>query len=753
MPYNQKYFFEFDTLKTANKATKYYRVVFSKLEDIAYTYDLIELKASNSPFVLTYRSPEDNAFSPIKTSSAEINILYPYDPAAGTPEPDEFLDNTTESLWLVQLYEITSNGTVSTLKWQGFLINDVQYEWQDAYYYRLVATDNLAVLKDVKFSDDNEFKMIDYIPTDGITVKDFIIKVVNKTSNTLNYKFAWTLSNDSTDVTLDLLYTSLYTLIDWKTFQPKNIYSVLEDLLKTLGCIIYQDNNDATWTILNVPEIGTRTDNEVPYTEYDSAGSVVTTGVINLNSSINKGLTDLVWRDKNQIVSFLKPIGNYSIEIPYIHKNLFRNYSFQVDTGGTATPTGWDLTGGFNVTTGTNGGADRFGFTYDDYYLTVTDSEANNIIPIDNSMYLSQEVVLDNSAVISSSGSNYQFLIFLEFKTFNRKSSPAATLEGFNFRIASRLAAPINTCFYDTEQYPVNRDNGGQWVYGPASALCRTPVFASWDSPYQRVSILTKGINLTNNGNQLRVDFLKYRYDPLTSTGESYDLDEMKVSIVHNSYRYLNALKFGVYFNKKFSTLERKSIFTGGYNSFDWYIFEGALGLKENTYNTLYCSSLWDRHWEQHDETTFNYLDAIVAKSVLSFYRNISRKFTGNIWGEEISYPKYFEIESATNKNASLNITNAFENRITIDSGICESTLCGTNYLTEYYELPAKFLMVEASFDYQQSTTSVNLHEDLTSTIETNFQAGFGGFQYGQGTLPGSFGASTNAEQEPIEGE
>jgi len=189
MPYNQKYFFEFDTLKTANKVTKYYRVVFSKLEDIAYTYDLIELQAANSPFVLTYRSPEDNAFSPIKTSSAEINILYPYDSATGTPEPNEFFDASDEITWLVQLYEYTSNGAVSALKWQGYLLDsDVQYEWQDAYYYRMTATDNLSVLKDIKYSATDTFRCPDYAPLDGVSVKDFVIELVNNTNNLLNLR-------------------------------------------------------------------------------------------------------------------------------------------------------------------------------------------------------------------------------------------------------------------------------------------------------------------------------------------------------------------------------------------------------------------------------------------------------------------------------------------------------------------------------------------------------------------------------------
>jgi hypothetical protein len=747
MPYNQKYFFEFDTLKTANKVTKYYRVVFSKLEDIAYTYDLIELQAANSPFVLTYRSPEDNAFSPIKTSSAEINILYPYDPATGTPEPDEFLNNTTDTLWLVQLYELTSNGAVSALKWQGYLINDVQYEWQDAYYYRLVATDNLAVLKDVKYSDDTEFKCPDYLPLEGVSVKDFIIELVNKTGNTLNYKFAWELYNDSNPITLDILFTSKYIGIDWKTYQPKNIYPVLEDILRTLGCIIYQDNNDATWTILNVAEIGTRTDNEVPYTEYDSTGTFVTTGVIELNSSINKGENDLVWRDKNQIVSFLKPIGSYELAIEYIGKNLLQNYSFQEDD---VLPDGWQTFGTFPTTIETDGNTD-FGISYDTNYLDITASESNGA-SLDVTNYFYQNINLENTLVTTSTSNraNNFFSVLVEFKSYCNFSTLSSTGEGYNFQVWKD--DPVRgVVFYDTTAFANNIDNGGNWMYGVGADASRIAVFADGENPYQKVTLLTRGIGLNDLPLTLRLVFLKFRYDFSVSSSGTYKIDETRMTIIPTKYKNINKFKYIATQNPKFNTVKQQSIFTGGFKGYDWYAVEGALGLKDIN-DKLYCNNLWDRHWEIHDESSINYLDSIVAKSIISFYRNISRKFTGNIWGEQISYPKYFEIESATNKNAPIEVANAFEARVLANIGECETVLCGSNYLTEYYELPAKFLMIEASFDYQQSTTSVNLHEDLTSTTETNFTAGFGGFEQGTGVFPQQIGASTtNFEQEPTE--
>jgi hypothetical protein len=84
------------------------------------------------------------------------------------------------------------------------------------------------------------------------------------------------------------------------------------------------------------------------------------------------------------------------------------------------------------------------------------------------------------------------------------------------------------------------------------------------------------------------------------------------------------------------------------------------------------------------------------------------------------------------------------------DEGTVETTYCGSNFLDEFSAINSNFLMIEATFDYANSTTLVNLHEDLTNTIETNYKAGFGGFQQGTGIFPQQVGATTtNFEQDP----
>jgi hypothetical protein len=739
MPYNDKYFFEFDTLKTANNATKYYRVVFSKLEDIAVTYDLVELTPSNSPFVLSYRSAEDFAFSPIKTSSAEINILYPYDASADVPQPELFFDASDEVSWRIQLYEITSAGTISTLKWQGFLIdNDVQYEWQDAYYYRMTATDNLAVLKDVKYSDVNEFRCPDYAPLEGVSVKDFVIELVNNTGNTLNYKFAWNLYNNGVEITLDALFTSKYSAIDWSKLSPYDCNKVLNDLLISLGCIIYQDNNDATWTILNVAEIGTRTDNEVPYISYDSTGTLITTGVIEFNSSINTGATDLVWRDKNQIVSLKRPLGSVDFIHPYVMKNLLDNYSFQEDL----IHSGWADNGTFNSTVGTDAYGVT-GITYDKNILSISSSE-DIAGSVDVSNYFYQNINLSNTEVINVNTSDF-WSVYLDYESFADYQSALGGSQAYNFQITFNRTAPLNDIFYDLSE-PTSIDVDGVWT---TWAEARIPVWSTDGSALQKVNLYTKYTKLYNETETIGLRYLKYR-KPFGSGG-SYAIDSVRLCITPVTYKLVTEIKFKAYKNLKYQKKDFKTIYTGGYNLYDWYVLEGALGLKDIN-NKLYCNGLWDRHFEVHDESSFNYLQAIVSKSILSFYRGVSRKFTGNIWGEQISYPKYFEIDQAQDLQYIDDILTAYQTRLDNDAADIENTFCGSNYLTEFAGLNSKFLMVEATFDYANSTTSVNLHEDLTSTSESNFEAGFAGFTTSpNGILPGSFGSSTQGQEVPTE--
>jgi hypothetical protein len=739
MVYNDKYFLEFDTLKTADAEIKYYRVLFSKKEDTAITYPLVEMQGSNAPFVLTYRSAEDNAFSPIKTSSAEINIFYPLNAASDIPTPTTFFDATLEYNWRVQLFEITDNGATSTLKWQGFLINsDIQYEWQDAYYYRLTATDNLSVLKGKKYTADNAFRCPTYDPITGIQVKDFIIELVNFAGNLINYKMAWNLYNDTTEIRLDDIYTSKYNGVDWATYQPRNVNDILKNLLESIGAILYLDNNDCSWTVLNVSEVGTRTGNLVPYDLYDYATTYISSGDINLNSSINTGGTDLVWRDTNQIVTLNKPYGRVQFKHKYIPKNLLANYGFGEDLS----HTNWYDVGTFTSTVRTIA-YQRTGINYDKNLIDIQSAESN-AGSVDISNYFKQDINLYDSPVISALGMADFWAIYIEMDTWQMPQASSVG-EGFNYQLVKYRTSQNYTYDFSTQ---AQIDIGGNFQ---SSNTGRIPVFAQ-KSPLVKVKTFTQYFPIENQNPTYSLRFLKYRYDPSTSSNGRYYVDNVRFCITPLMYKTVDELGFIATLYPERATLEKQSYFHGGINDSDWYVFEGALGLKDGATNTFYCNALWNRHFDDHTEENFNYLNAIVAKEILSFYRGISRKMVGNIYGEDISYPKYFEVQGSSSVGIYSDVYGAFEARVLADGGTIEDTTCGSDFLREFYDIPAKFLMVEATFDYRNSTTSVNIHEDLTNTIETNFEAGFGGFTWGNGVFPQQFGSTTTGQLEVTTG-
>lgn len=730
MPYNDKYFFEFGNLKETNSNVLHYKVVLSKLEAVSYTYDLIELQAANSPFVLTYRSPEDNAFSPIKTSSAEINILYPYDPATGTPEPDDFFGFDRSYQWQVRFYEITSSGTVETLKWQGFIIdNDIQYEWQDAYYYRMTATDNLAVIKDLKFTDETEFRCPDYDPFSGVSVAEFITFILRSTGNELNCKFAGSLFNDGNEYQLDALWTSYYNGIDWKNKNPKGNYEILNDLLRALGCIVYLDNADAKWTVLMINEISNRPNNEVPYVEYDFEFNSVGTGFIELNSSINTGGTDLVWRDKNQIVSLKRPINYARLVHKYVPKNLSTNYSFQQDL----IHTGWTDVGTFSSDVDT---LLPTSINYDRNYLVI-DSNENTIDPLNVSDYINQTYNFQNSPIADAVGE-----IFAIYASFTTTCEFQGQGSGYNYQIINTTSVPT-TLYFDASQAVNIAQSGGLWV---TSTGGRIPVFGSINNGFQRVSCFTKYTVLDNIFN---LRFLKYR--TANAVAGEYTVDEVIVNITPIAYKGIEDFSYIAafyYLNKNGLTsgVDIPCSFNGGRGlDYDWYIFEGAIGYK-NAFSTFTCGDLWDRYQEAHNEGSFGNLTEITARSILEFYGRTSRKIVGNVYGNEISYPKYFEVQSAVDRGYLTGIANSFEFRVNADAGFTETSLCGSNYLSEYAVKNADFLMVEATFDYSQATTNVNIHEDNSLNTGDNFEvfSGAGATSTGNGVFPESFGGSNN---------
>ena len=252
MAYNHIYNLQFKGLDQV-ETDLYYQVKFEKYDDTVIDYDIIELTpAQDSPFVLNYKATEDNIFSPIRSSFADIKCFIPYN---STIQPYDFYYETDEFTLRVSLYE--TNGVTETLKWRGFLLPDViQYEWQEQYYLQLTATDNLAVLKDIKYTKENFYSLyLDTSVTDGISVKDYICKLLSKTNSELDVAIFSKFNISGNLYQLEDLKMSDYTGVDWSTFEPKDCYFLLTSLMHSLGCMLYQSNANATWYIISINDV------------------------------------------------------------------------------------------------------------------------------------------------------------------------------------------------------------------------------------------------------------------------------------------------------------------------------------------------------------------------------------------------------------------------------------------------------------------------------------------------------------------
>ena len=252
MFYNHIYNLQFKGLDQVG-TNYFYKVKFEKQEATSIVYDVIELiPAQDSPFVLNYKASKDNIFAPIRSSYADIKCFIPYD---SNVQPSDFFFDSNEYTWKISFYE--SDGTTEVLKWRGFLLPDViQYEWQEQYFLQLTATDNLAVLKDVKYYREDYYGLYDDTDVDtGITISDFVCRLLKKTGSELNVAFFTQFKIDSTLVNTVNLKLSEYSAVNWSTFEPKDCYYLLTSLMESLGCMLYQSNSDATWYVIGVNDV------------------------------------------------------------------------------------------------------------------------------------------------------------------------------------------------------------------------------------------------------------------------------------------------------------------------------------------------------------------------------------------------------------------------------------------------------------------------------------------------------------------
>jgi hypothetical protein len=744
MPYNYKYKMEWVGMKNANASEFYYRLEFYKKEETEIIYDVYQLIGSNKPFVLKYISKDDFAFEPFRPSSAEITLFLDENTEV---EPEEFFSDTENTTYKVVLKLIDVTNSTETNLWTGFVLSgDVQYDWQQRYYLRLSATDNLAILKEYKYSQSDRFTMFETQSVyDGISIKDFVVKCLSFVGLELDVKFLLEYYKEEDSKNELSMFLSEYSAIDWDKRYPFDVYEILSKLMTTMGCILYQDNRDSTWAILSVNYALTVGSNAIPYRSYDFEGTALTSGNIDLQGTIARG-GEYIWSDTNQIVTLKKKLDEVRIIVKNRLKNLVMNYGF------------------FQGSVGSN--ADD----WVDVSLT-TPSEVSTFIqnPYDNRVLL-----FENSYSIggfSNSKYTFQTIPLLTFRCFYNGDTGDSELISDNYNVYVNfdyqlLGTTGNILYFDLSvafDRPEDSkflafDSNGIWnSYSSLNQSSIIRVFRKDTNNLQNFRALSKttvgGLSLTptatNWFNEIRNAYILIR--PIATVVASTDyvlLDNFQLNLKPQSLTGKNMIYYANQTTPYWYTIkntpaykinikEIDSMYTGGYygGGFDAAYFEDCIMTKfESEFETLYLDSSinWTRQWQEHTENNYNHFDALTCASILSFYKSTGKKFTGNVYAEQAPYdglvpfafPMHLEVGGNTDINARLRIEDEFSAMVIADGGEVETSTCGADFLEEFYEVNSKFFMVSAEFDYATNKTNVTLHQDFTDTKELGFFVG-----------------------------
>jgi hypothetical protein len=796
MVYNYKYKLEWTGLKNANASEYYYRLEFYKKEAEEIVYDVITLTASNKPFTLNYKAKSDYVFEPFRASSAEINLFFNTDSIV---QPEDFYSDTDNTSWKVILKLV--EGATETSLWSGYVLNsDIQYDWQDQYYLRLTASDFLGVLKEYKYSDTEVFSLPQtYNFYDGISIKDFVIRCLSLIKLNNDVKFAFQFkeftdpSNDFREKNETSMFLNEYAAIDWSNKYPYDIEKLLGDLMTSLGCILYLDNRDNAWTILSINEVATNESNTVPYRKYNSVGSYISSGDYDIKNNIARG-TEVIFSDANQVVNLRPRLDEVQMMYDYKPKNLLPNYGFFQGENGEV-PTDWEL-----APTVSNV----------DYYVETNKPnpyDAKNLGSISTDeiqaglvwdKYLSLTVHMDKfDACLGYDTPNPKY--FKDKLTFNVK---------FDYQINK----PQNTAEYgfNSSLYVYRPEWGdyaapwfdGHWIaqtdYDRTKAYATIgsgPVrFAAWSGlnnewkSFQLVTQSTFNTGVISTGipenwfyRFTRMEFWlrTLHLDPGTpKTDIDWKVDNMQVQVVPvqnaNLEKYGYAALQNIDNNSTQLPYQRKtkkieSMFNTGFsdaNSAIYYedvIFTKVVRSSSPYFgeNSICSSNSWLRPWEYvtGEGGNINYLQSLIAASILSFYRAPARTFTGNVYAEQApatgvnpyAFPVYTGIEGIFDKSYIQKTINVFTAQVTLDGGIYESLECLTVRLENIIQKSAFFLMTEASFDYFTNKTNGKLEEDLSSRDE-DFTVGLAPFKFSNSPIlgaPGSSESNTTTTVEP----
>lgn len=262
--YNVRFRSEFESILYPKLMFDYrYRIDILKRD---YVGSIETVKTSRSPIIVKYEGDNEDKFKTIISSRATVSLK-----AESEYQFSEIFTGD-EREFIVCLY--IDKGEGYELEWKGYVIQEGTQEDYSAppYDFSIMATDGIVDIKE-PFNG-------------GTTIKGTmsLIKILSRClySTDLNFnirsfinRFEVNHDQEESDDPLAQTFFNTYFLNEYTNIQ------VVDEILKTFGARIYQSRG--VWNVISIED---SVSESIPYREFDSLGTYVTNGTLNLQKHI-----------------------------------------------------------------------------------------------------------------------------------------------------------------------------------------------------------------------------------------------------------------------------------------------------------------------------------------------------------------------------------------------------------------------------------------------------------------------------------
>lgn len=272
--------------------------------DDVYEYPVIVMN-------LQYLPKSDFVYESIIASQLDVTIDV-------TDNLDQMPDLTTldDRKYLVKLF------INNTQEWSGWVLSDnVQFLYTTGRkQLSFNAIDGLGMLESIPFNPQVADTWLDYTPViliDIIKKSLFQIGIIQLNIHTICSYYSSLMTTRETDTAADLFTQAMmpynnFLLADGVTYQ--NSLSVLSNLLKSIGCRLFQAHNK--WYIVAINEFANET---VYFTEYNYNGVVQSSGTEDTHSVVQPftgNTSGMYFVDNTQTKIFRKGYNNFNWSSP-----------------------------------------------------------------------------------------------------------------------------------------------------------------------------------------------------------------------------------------------------------------------------------------------------------------------------------------------------------------------------------------------------------------------------------------------------